>query len=149
MKLRTDGATVDLTLMGGGSRNHDVPVREVSIPLTDGSWTLQYRGRDAPRREFRGEFVPGGPEEAEWEKMDSLPGKVLELVQVSGATETVIARGRISGNLRIEDPDLLQGSAVWRRWRFTLLEMPASPLPTPPDGNVVPEPEPTVGDLES
>ena len=81
--------------------------------------------------------------------MDSLPGKVLELVQVSGATETVIARGRISGNLRIEDPDLLQGSAVWRRWRFTLLEMPASPLPTPPDGNVVPEPEPTVGDLES
>lgn len=140
MRLRRESTTVDLVLMGHGSGGQDQPVREASIELTDGSWVLQYRGLGAPRRDFRGEFIPGGTAEAEWTKMYSLPGQILELVETSGNTETVIARGRISGSLRIEDPDVRNGVAIWRRWRFSFLELRPTPLPTPPPGNILPEP---------
>ena len=140
MRLRGENATVDLVLMGHGSGGQDQPVRETSIELTDGSWTLQYRGLGAPRRDFRGEFIPGGTAEAEWTKMYSLPGQILELIETAGNTETVIARGRLSGNLRIEDPDLRNGKAIWRRWRFSFLEFAQTPLPTPASDNVLPEP---------
>lgn len=126
MKIRGDGVTVDLVVMGYESGGRDEPVREAEIPLTDGKWATQYRGESAPRRNFRGAFVPnteiGDAAAAEWAKMSGLKGKELEIVEVTDGAETVVGKGCFVGALRIEDPDVLQGKPVWRRWRFSVLE---------------------------
>ena len=127
MKLRGDGATVDLIRMGwSGGGDPDEPVRTAVIDLVDGQWALQDRGGSAPRRNFRGEFIPDDPDDpaAEWAKLRLLKGKELSLVETTNGAERVVGKGRLIGSLRLETPDVRNGRPVWRRWRFSIAELP-------------------------